>query len=340
MYKSLEDLEPCDKMPGFYVVPGLNHYSVSTDGRVFNRDTNKFAVITLTNSKDISKAYLTTRGDFSHVHVMVASTFLDNSHLPSDKMKVVNHLNGVKTDNRVENLEWATKSRDMIHAYENGLRPDNIPVLCKDLRTMEITTHYSYWDCARYLRINGSSVHDYIHSQRKNKIFRKHYVLIREGDEWPVMDDEFMNAYYFGLFKEVLIEDKISKQCFIVDSLTQACNIINKSLFHLSKKIRSSIKEGLLVVDLDGFSIMPVDIASEVFRENAKIIKPDHKPRFKTIRVPKRVSVETLETGEVVEWESLEKFADSIYVKKNTVQKHILVNGGYFHNKFKITYID
>jgi hypothetical protein len=98
-------------------IPGTI-YKVSSDGRIVNTKTNRVL------SQRISKQgyyhvsfYVNGLLKTFRAHIIVSKAFIEN---PSFK-KEVNHKDGNKLNNSVENLEWVTSRENKIHAVKNGL---------------------------------------------------------------------------------------------------------------------------------------------------------------------------------------------------------------------------
>jgi hypothetical protein len=94
-------------------------YMVSNMGRVYSLLSNKIKKVSVgkfwyghlaLNNNRVRKEYL--------IHRLVAIAFLENK----ENKPQVNHINGMKSDNRVENLEWVTQSENQIHALDAWLK--------------------------------------------------------------------------------------------------------------------------------------------------------------------------------------------------------------------------
>jgi hypothetical protein len=115
----------------WYSIPNYEgYYEINKVGQIRGIDR---LVVTNKGLRNISSRYLKTRINndgyidvrlskdgkttTTFIHKLIAETFIPNPY----KKKEVNHINGIKTDNRLENLEWVTHKENMIHAHKLGL---------------------------------------------------------------------------------------------------------------------------------------------------------------------------------------------------------------------------
>jgi hypothetical protein len=109
------------------IIKGFENYAVDEQGNVFSlpKKTRKGTRILKYNISNNGYAMLDLCKDGKIkrflVHRLIAETLLPN---PDNKPQV-NHKNGNKLDNRIENLEWNTRSENQKHSIQIGLRTTN-----------------------------------------------------------------------------------------------------------------------------------------------------------------------------------------------------------------------
>ena len=97
----------------------LTDYDVSNLGNVLNRKTKRLLKPFLNDRYLVVDLFDNTVRQRVAVHRMVAIAFIEN---PENK-EFVNHIDGNKVNNRVDNLEWVTASENATHAVATGLSP-------------------------------------------------------------------------------------------------------------------------------------------------------------------------------------------------------------------------
>lgn len=156
-YRFKEKIE-VRNFPGFYHIPAFTRSAISEDGRLLNVSKQKIIDWYVTKPqefKNIKGGYRTYKyysNGKSYEMGRHRAMMLTFKEYPNNcDILIVNHINGIPGDDRLENLEWMTRGQNNVHAYENDLKNQNKRVLCRDVLSGEIVEYYSISECARKL---------------------------------------------------------------------------------------------------------------------------------------------------------------------------------------------
>ena len=152
------------------LVNGYENYRIDYFGNLFNIKTNRRLNPTIDKKGYCKVALYNEQGKLSiSLHRLVALNYIDN---PDNKPQV-NHINGIKTDNRVSNLEWVTNQENAIHAIKSGLRDEAHKKARIDNQKQVIHLASGiFYDSLKIacesLNINYGSARNYINRRGKN----------------------------------------------------------------------------------------------------------------------------------------------------------------------------
>lgn len=170
-----------------YKLLKYDHMWLTSNFEIYN-DKNKnilewkFSKPPKNNIKNITGGYAYTNGrNAISRHRLVLEIFKPTKD--SDKL-VVNHINGIPGDDRLNNLEWVSRKDNLIHAINNGLMPNSvIKIDMKHLDTGEVKTFNTIANCARYLKVSHSKV---VKRMYNNTFYYTDKLLFKKHeDEWP-----------------------------------------------------------------------------------------------------------------------------------------------------------
>ena len=160
------------------------------------------------------------------LHRLVAEAFISN---PDNKPQV-NHINGIKTDNRVENLEWATEEENTRHALSIGLTPQG------ERRTESKLTN----EQALYIRKNPEG----ISQQKLAKNFgvsQSTIGRIQRGESYCIAGGEIRSKVERRLPDSIRNE---IRRMYIKGSLEFGSTALSKKFKVSHKTILNVVKEG------------------------------------------------------------------------------------------------
>lgn len=164
-------------------IEGVHGYEIDTNGVVYGRDGRILKPSTPNNYELVNLSCDGKKfGKTMQVHRIVAMQFIPN---PENK-PTVNHIDGNKRNNKIENLEWATFKEQNIHARDclkvkyGESTAKEVVSISRDGKTVR---HYkSSSEAAREYNVNKCSVNAWIHGT-KNCALGLYWVFKSEFEE-------------------------------------------------------------------------------------------------------------------------------------------------------------
>jgi len=151
----------------------LKYYDITKDGKCINKKTNYIKKTFISNSGyERVSLWINGKNKKFSIHRLVAIKYLENPN----NYKYINHKDGNKLNNNVENLEWCTVQENTKHAYENNLiKPKTTKVVQYSKNMEKIKEWNSIKEVEESLKINHANIVT-VCNQKTNRKYAGGYI--------------------------------------------------------------------------------------------------------------------------------------------------------------------
>lgn len=219
-----------ERPSGFYDIPCNDLLWISVDGRCINKRTGNSAKVQTVDS-GYKMVMVNVKGktyNFYH-HRLMARAFLQKPARHADKSYEeleVNHIDGVRDNNSLENLEWVTPEENIDHAIKNGLKVLEL-VFARDIRTNEIVRYFNATECANAFGVGFKRLQRHLRSVLAGYVTKNWHVFkLDNGQPWPRLREEHIQEStwdsHFGVWIATSVEDE--GKTVVADTLRQLCD--------------------------------------------------------------------------------------------------------------------
>lgn len=153
-------------------------YKITDNGKVYSVRRKRFIYTSIDRyGYEQCLLFINGKSKTRKIHRLVAEAFIPN---PENKPQI-NHKNGIRNDNRINNLEWCTNSENQIHSYKFNNRIPSNGYVNKKTRSLpdkeyvlykgnKILAEGTIKEIARKMNILPSTVKNYGNNTWKNRM--------------------------------------------------------------------------------------------------------------------------------------------------------------------------
>nr|DAR61548.1 MAG TPA: homing endonuclease [Bacteriophage sp.] len=219
-----KDLVEVSTVPGFYHIPGTTRYALNKEGRLYSFLRKKVLPV---RELDPTVRYRSTV--ISHesgknitfpTHRLLALMFINDG---TDKSKMqVDHIDGDRFNNKLDNLEWVTPSENVLRSFRLGLRDNSaVSVVVYNPKTKEKRVFYCLGYAAYVLGLHYSSISSRCKHEGK-RVYPDGYQYMF-GDENTVFPDISEITDKYGVELPVVTRNALTGEILHFKTSKDAC---------------------------------------------------------------------------------------------------------------------